>query len=84
MSIESTLDEPTTHRSKPSSPVSERTLHMQSPILQSSRHRRYQVWAAQQDSGMEPCFATPRRFVCDEQGCPWRDECLSLRAEWKL
>lgn len=53
------------------------------PILDrtSVRQRRYQVWAEQQKANHELCFGTARRYICDA-ACPWRAECLSLRAEW--
>lgn len=48
----------------------------------SAKNRRYQVWALQQAAGLEPCFGTARRLVCDQRDCPWRAECQGLRAEW--
>lgn len=47
-----------------------------------ARKLRYEIWSAQIQAGSEPCFATARRFVCDEIDCRWREECLRLRAEW--
>jgi len=44
---------------------------------------RHTVWAAQVSAGHEPCFGTAYRFVCDEASCPWRRDCLRLRAEWR-
>ncbi|MGE5626086.1 MAG: hypothetical protein ACM3ZT_11130 [Bacillota bacterium] len=41
------------------------------------------VWAEQEQCGHEPCFGTQRRLFCEESGCPWRGECLSLRAAWR-
>lgn len=44
---------------------------------------RRSIWVQQEGRGHEPCFATERRFFCEETDCPWRAECLSLRAEWR-
>lgn len=45
--------------------------------------RRWNIWSEQQGAGHEPCFGTDRRLYCEELNCPWRGECLSLRAEWR-
>jgi len=44
---------------------------------------RWSIWAEQRRAGHEPCFGTDNRIVCEEVGCPWRGECLALRAEWR-
>jgi hypothetical protein len=44
--------------------------------------RRWDIWAQQAASGKRPCFASEHRFTCMEADCPWRNECLGLRAEW--
>lgn len=44
--------------------------------------RRWDILSAQMRSGHEPCFQTERRHACDEAQCPWRSECLSMRAQW--
>lgn len=31
--------------------------------------------------GKEPCFATEKRYSCDEP-CEWSRECRKLRAHW--
>ncbi len=45
--------------------------------------RRWDVWAEQRHLHHQPCFATEYRIFCEEIGCPWRAECMSLRAEWR-
>ncbi|HRQ65578.1 MAG TPA: hypothetical protein PKZ76_12085 [Xanthomonadaceae bacterium] len=70
------------HRSLPALPSPGSAHRVSGPIIRSTRDRRYQVWSVQQSEGKDPCFATARRFVCDQFDCPWRSECLSLRAEW--
>lgn len=45
--------------------------------------RRWRIWAQQAEQGALPCFATETRNTCQETACPWRDECLALKAEWK-
>lgn len=52
-------------------------------VMRSGVQRRWQIRAEQQLAEHEPCFATDRRFFCEETGCPWRAECLALRAEWR-
>ena len=44
--------------------------------------RRWQVLYVQLQEGHEPCFQTERRHGCGETDCAYRQECLSLRAEW--
>lgn len=44
---------------------------------------RWEIWSLQAEQGIEPCFATERRFTCTDTQCPWRDECLGLQAEWR-
>ena len=41
------------------------------------------IWAAQAESGAEPCFATEHRFQCTRKTCPWWDECQGLQADWR-
>ncbi|QIB67208.1 hypothetical protein [Kineobactrum salinum] len=45
--------------------------------------RRWAIWAAQAESGTEPCFATAHRFQCTRRSCPWWDECQGLQADWR-
>lgn len=44
--------------------------------------RRWDILTEQMRSGHEPCFQTEGRHACGETQCPWRAECLSMRAEW--
>lgn len=44
---------------------------------------RWTIWGEQQRAGHQPCFGTERRMFCEELRCPWRGDCLSLRAEWR-
>lgn len=39
------------------------------------------VRAIQRQRGEEPCFATDRRFSCNNF-CGWRADCVKLRAVW--
>lgn len=48
-----------------------------------STRRRWRIWAHQADRGEVPCFATDLRHTCRDTGCPWRGDCLSLKAEWQ-
>lgn len=45
--------------------------------------RRYAIWTRQIADGHEPCFGTAVRLTCQEYGCPYRTECLSLRVPWR-
>ncbi|MGD8827064.1 MAG: hypothetical protein PVG21_00060 [Gammaproteobacteria bacterium] len=49
----------------------------------SRAQRRYQIWARQAANGQTPCFGTPTRYFCDDWDCPFRAECLQLRAAWR-
>ncbi len=64
----------------------ERTLPLSvvraSPAGSASR-RRWAIWSEQQHLGHEPCFGTEARIFCREASCPWRVECLGLKAEWR-
>lgn len=51
--------------------------------VDSHASRRYVIWGMQVEAGHEPCFGTAVRFVCDEYECPFRKECLGLRAHWR-
>jgi hypothetical protein len=56
------------------------------PLYGRSQNRRAQefsVWAEQERANHMRCFGTERRFTCEEIECPWRAECISLRAEWR-
>lgn len=44
--------------------------------------RRWAVWKEQVNLGVNPCFRTEQRFVCQNNHCPWRAECLGMVAEW--
>lgn len=44
---------------------------------------RWNVWAEQERQGRTPCFGTEARNACRKVDCPWRRECLSLKAEWR-
>jgi hypothetical protein len=46
-------------------------------------HHRWQILYAQMAEGHEPCFRTERRHGCPEADCPYRPECMALRAEWR-
>jgi hypothetical protein len=49
-----------------------------------SARRRWQVLRQQLRDGHEPCFGTERRHACPErETCPYRAECLGLRAAWR-
>lgn len=43
---------------------------------------RWKVLYSQLSSGREPCYQTEQRLVCTDDTCPWRQDCLALRAEW--
>lgn len=45
--------------------------------------RRWAIWGEQARAGHEPCYGTERRLTCEEIQCPWRRECLALRAVWR-
>ncbi len=49
----------------------------------SASRRRWAIWSVQQQTGHEPCFGTEARIFCRESACPWRAECLGLKAEWR-
>lgn len=53
------------------------------PYLPGGTARRYAIWEMQVARGQEPCFRTPVRFECETMDCPWREECLDLRAIWR-
>jgi len=44
---------------------------------------RWAIWAEQEFLNHQPCFGTERRLFCEERDCPWRSQCLSLRAAWR-
>lgn len=44
--------------------------------------RRWAIWSEQQRAGHDPCFSTEVRFFCRDEKCVWREECLSLKADW--
>ena len=50
---------------------------------QASTDRRWEIWSLQQQIGFDPCFGTDIRYACERSGCPWREECQSLCADWK-
>ena len=61
------------------------TVALASPSRRSplyATQRRWQILTEQMREGHEPCFQTERRHACGELACPWRAECVSLRAEW--
>lgn len=45
--------------------------------------RRWQILGSQMREGHEPCFQTERRHACPEVECPWRTECVVMRADWR-
>jgi hypothetical protein len=59
----------------------EQRLAIRQPSMGSAR--RWNIWAQQAAAGKQPCFASEVRFNCRELDCPWRAECLDLRAEWQ-
>lgn len=44
---------------------------------------RWDIWAQQAARGDTPCFATAARNTCRHLECPWRGQCLALKAEWR-
>lgn len=52
-------------------------------VSASATSRRWAVWQLQMARGHRSCFATPERFFCTENDCPFRDECRHLRADWR-
>lgn len=40
-----------------------------------TRQRQFQA-------GLEPCFATDKRYVCRNYECTWRSDCVKLIAAW--
>ncbi|GAP67074.1 hypothetical protein MBSD_n2390 [Mizugakiibacter sediminis] len=48
----------------------------------SASARRWAIWQEQEAAGQQACFATPLRLVCRKMDCPWRGECMKLRADW--
>jgi len=44
--------------------------------------RRLAIWKEQERLGINPCFRTEHRFVCQNDSCPWRTECLGMVAQW--
>ncbi|MCE5232431.1 MAG: hypothetical protein LLF91_03865 [Xanthomonadaceae bacterium] len=48
----------------------------------SASARRWAVWTEQEAAGTQACFATPLRLTCAKLDCPWRAECMKLRADW--
>lgn len=48
----------------------------------SASERRWAIWQEQEAAGQQACFATPLRLICTKMDCPWRSECLKLRADW--
>jgi len=58
-----------------------------SPLYGQGRNTRraqeHRVWAEQAQANHLRCFGTERRFTCEETGCPWHVECMSLCAEWR-
>jgi hypothetical protein len=65
----------------------ERMSGIWAPLYDQSRNTRraqeHRVWAEQERANHLACFGTGRRFTCEEAGCPWRTECMSLCAEWR-
>jgi hypothetical protein len=53
-------------------------------LQQTSTGRRWRVLSEQIAAGHEPCFSSDRRYTCGEPDCPWRDECRTLRATWRI
>lgn len=53
------------------------------PVFVSATARRWLIWLRQVETAGEPCFATERRYTCAKRGCEYRDECMSMRAEWQ-
>lgn len=49
----------------------------------SATRRRYAIWELQTAAGHSPCFGTSQRLVCTERNCPYRRECLRLKASWR-
>ncbi|HEX7113404.1 MAG TPA: hypothetical protein VF216_13245 [Mizugakiibacter sp.] len=48
----------------------------------SASERRWAIWQEQEAAGQQACFATPLRLICTKMDCPWRSECMKLRADW--
>jgi hypothetical protein len=69
------LNAATQGRAEPAAPLAV------TPI--SRTQRRWQVLYQQLQCDHEPCFQTEKRHSCKETTCPWRTECLALRAEWR-
>lgn len=44
--------------------------------------RRWAIWGEQKRAGQDPCFSTELRFFCRNEACVWRQECMSLKADW--
>lgn len=58
-----------------------RALGLNPFVLQGSK--RLLVHAIQRAEGHTVCFRNDERFLCQESGCEWRDECLKLTAAWR-
>ncbi len=41
------------------------------------------IRAIQRAQGKEACFRTEKRYLCKNQSCEWRKECLRLVAHWQ-
>ncbi len=41
------------------------------------------IRAIQRAQGKEACFRTERRYLCKNQSCEWRKQCLRLVAHWQ-
>jgi hypothetical protein len=50
-------------------------------LLQASK--KVLVHAIQRAEGHAACFLADNRFMCQETGCEWRSECLTLKAAWR-
>lgn len=49
----------------------------------SASRRRYAIWELQNAAGDTPCFGTCQRLICTDNDCPYRAECLRLKASWR-
>lgn len=49
----------------------------------SATRRRYAIWELQSAAGHTPCFGTSQRLICLQRHCPYRRECLRLKASWR-
>lgn len=56
--------------------------HEAAAQARSTSARRWAIWQEQEAAGQQACFATPLRLACAKMDCPWRSECMKLRADW--